>query len=856
MIKNFKTELSISIFYLMFNQTLYADTINTAQDKDLQVNNTARTDSLTFEASSLFGQSNKDIDLSAYNVPNRIAPGTYLLNLQVNDVNIGQVNIQFAHLDAKQTAVMCIDRSLLQKLDLKENTLEHLEKKSCLTIENISPDAYYDYDAGNLAIKISIPLALTNNRPRGYISPERYDKGTTAAYVGYSFNHYSDRYDEANNITADYLSLTGGINVGRFNFRHQGYFETNSNNKLSDYVSSLNVLSTDITPWEARLSVGDFPTSSYYLSSIPIRGIELKNDTAMRPWSQQSYAPLIRGFANTNALVSIYQNGQKIYEKTVPAGAFEINDLTTVNNNNDLTVEVTERGGEKHSSVVPMQTNGNLIRIGQMNYQVSAGRYKLNRTVLDENVLQATGEYGLFNNFTVHAGTNITSNYQSYLAGFGLSSRFGGLTADVEQANTNINNSHLQGQRYNLSYSYNFAPLNLSITANLRHTSQHYMGLSSLMGMQNYNELTQSEIENFLFLYQLKNQATLMLSQQLPKNWGSFYFSGSRSEYWLSSLAYNQFNLGYSNHWKQFSYSLNATQSASVYANKDRSISLSFSFPLSWRKTTTSVNNNINVNNNITHSNAMDIFNTGFSGTFGSQNQVSYGLNANRYQYDNAETNNSISSSINFALPQTNLGLVSSYSDTQSQWGANLSGAIVAHRYGITLTNNISDTYAIVHANDGASAVLPNAWGSKLDYFGNAIYANMDPYRVNTINIDTQKTALDVSLDENQTEVVPRRYSATMIDFKTKRTSNILLNVHTANDATLPMGIQATDKNGQVVAMMGQSNQLFIQTPDALKQPITLQWGANNAQQCTIPATVVNNKVKNTAFNIIDVECK
>lgn len=48
----------------------------------------------------------------------------------------------------------------------------------------------------------------------------------------------------------------------------------------------------------------------------------------MLPPTLASFAPIIHGVANTNAKVTITQGGYKIYETTVPPGAFVIDDLS------------------------------------------------------------------------------------------------------------------------------------------------------------------------------------------------------------------------------------------------------------------------------------------------------------------------------------------------------------------------------------------------------------------------------------------------------------------------------------------------------------------------------------------------
>lgn len=811
------------------------------------LNSASAEELLTFDSSALFGSSNKNIDLSAFNVENSVPVGSYVLGVGINDQYLGQVNIRFWQPDLKKPAILCVNQALLEKIGLKDDIRSHLPLQPCISVQDISLDAKYSYDDSNQSLSLSIPLALLNDRPVGYISPRLFDQGITAGYLTYNYNHYS-----SNNLSKttdnNYLGLTAGLNIAGFNFRHVGSFES-TNNRLTDYISSLNVLSRDITSLNSRLSLGDFTTNAYYMSSYLIRGLELSNDSSMRPWSVQSYAPVISGVANSNALVSIFQNGQKIYERTVPIGPFDIKDLTTLATNGDLTVQVTEQSGEKRSFIVPLQGVTNLVRASQFNYNFALGRYKLEQKVLDESLAQATLEYGVSNNFTLHGGTTLSHHYQGYLLGGGINSLLGGMTFDVEQGNANLDGTQKNGQKYKLSYRYSFMPLNLSLNVNMQQLTQGYLSFANAVSLVNRDQLTQDEVDNFYLTYRLKSQTNLTLRQQFKAGWGALYLTGTRSEYWNDQHGYNQYTLGYSNHYKQLNYSLNVAQTQTVSSQANRSVYVSISFPLSWK------DKKLYLNNTFQHSNTTDMFAAGLSGTAGDQNQMTYALNASR---DETQRQSTVNASMNYLLPETNLGLTVAKADSQRQYGVSLQGGIVAHPYGVTLTNSLSDTFTIIHAQDAVGAQVVNAWGVKLDRFGNAIYPVVDPYHINTLSINSKDLPLDVVIKNNQSQVIPRRYSSTLLNFETEKTSNILLNVHTATQEKIPMGVEVKTKDHSTVAVMGQSNQLFISSDQSLKQPLTLRWGVLNQQVCVIPAisTQINKTLSKKEFQIIDVVCQ
>lgn len=850
-----KYALRYSIIILCMQSTYAAENENINQK--LQARDGSNNRIYTFDARALFGGRNQDIDLTSFRQTNGVAAGVYSLNTSINNHrSLGQLTLKFDHLNAELTAVLCIDEQLLKRLDLRPEVLEKLPKKPCLTIKELNPDAYYDLDMSALSLDISLPLAIINQRPEGYIAPERFDQGVTAAYIGYDFNRYTSKLNQQEQVSSNYLNLTGGFNFSRFNFRHAGSFDSDGT-QLGGYQSYLNVLSTDIPALKARLEMGDFNTQTYAIDSAQIRGLQLASDISMLPMSQRSYAPLIRGLANTNALVSVFQNGRKIYERTVPAGEFEFNDLTAVNNNGDLTVQVTENGGEKHSFIVPMQGNMNLVRMGQLNYNIASGQYKINNKTSDDYIGQLSAEYGLSNYSSLYLGSNLSHVFQSYLFGFGQNTRLGGLRFDAEKSNATLAKNDYAGWRYKAAYQYSYSPLNTFLNVSAQYQDREYMTLSNTMSLRNFNDLNQAEIDSLFLTYLLKQQFNISLYQNFKEGFGSVYLNATQNKYWNTDKDYVQYSINYSNRWNRLSYSIGYSQNNNQLNDfgKENKVYLSFSLPLEWRKKQANLYSNIQYADNVGHPTTANV---GLTGTLGENNQFNYGVTTTQ-NWNNGKNNSAVSANMNYSLPQIQLGAVTGWSDDQTQYGFSAKGAIVAHPYGITATNNLSDTFTIVHAKGAHGADVVNAWGSKIDYWGNAIYANVSPYEANTIRLDTKHLPLDVNLSANQAEVIPRRYSSTLIKFDVEQSSNILLNVRVKGvNQQIPIGVQAVNQAGQVAGMFGQSNQLFIEKAQLLKQDLYVQWGMNESYACRIdaPETLLPKSKQPNRIQMIDVECK
>lgn len=851
--------LKSSVIFLLLAKYCYAFENETLNEK-LQAKAAPPERLYSFDARSLFGRQNQDIDLSYVKQVNGVAVGTYSLNTSINNErSLGTLNLKFDHLDSNLTAVLCIDEQLLQRLDLRPEILEKLPKKDCLVVKDLSPDAYYDLDMAELMLNLSLPLTIINQRPRGYIAPDAYDQGVTSAFVGYDFNRYTDKREGAKETSNNYLNLTGGLNLARFNVRHAGSFESNGSD-LSRYRSYLNTISTDVIPLNARVTAGDFNTQTYGLSSAKIRGLQLATDLSMLPWSQRNYAPVIRGIANTNALVSVFQNGQKIYERTVPMGEFEFNDLT-VGSSGELTVQITENGGEKRSFIIPLQSNMNLIRAGQLNYSVAFGRYQLGNQLTDTYVGQLSSEYGVNNYLSLYTGANISDSYQNYLLGFGHSNRLGGFRLDLEHSKAQLAQRDQIGQKYKLDYQYNHTASQLSVYASAQFQDTKFLTLNSMMSLQNYDALDQDQLDNFFLSYHLKQQMNLSLNKSFARSeLGAVSVSLLKSNYWNSDQDIIQYGLSYNNRWKKLSYSLgysrNDKKNYLGQTEKEQRFNLSLSLPLSWAKHRTNIHSNIQYADTVGHPTNASL---GFSGVAGEYNQIGYAVTTSHNWNDFTERNSSISANLNYNLPSVRLGAVIGKSNTQSQYGLSARGALVAHPYGITATNQISDTYSIIHAKGAKGANIMNAWGTKLDYWGNAIYSNLSPYASNRIAIDTKDLGLDVNIKANQSEVIPRRYSSTLVKFDVEKTSNILLIVSVEEGTKqIPIGVQATTTDGRIVGIFGQSNQLFIEKAELLKETMQVQWGIDGKQNCRIDPVekIIPKQLKVKTMQLFEVECK
>ncbi len=71
---------------------------------------------------------------------------------------------------------------------------------------------------------------------------------------------------------------------------------------------------------QGSFTVGKTITSLSILPNFCFYGMSLRSERDMRPWEKRGYAPVISGVANSNAKITISQNGYVLSSQVVPAG--------------------------------------------------------------------------------------------------------------------------------------------------------------------------------------------------------------------------------------------------------------------------------------------------------------------------------------------------------------------------------------------------------------------------------------------------------------------------------------------------------------------------------------------------------
>ncbi len=328
------------------------------------------------------------------------------------------------------------------------------------------------------------------------------------------------------------------------------------------------------------MRLGETSTKGQVFDTLPFRGIELVNDDRMLAPSQRGYAPNIRGIARTNARVTVRQNSLVIYETTVSPGAFVIDDLYPTGFGGNLDVTVKEADGSVQNFQVPYASVAQLLRPGTHHYDVVAG--KLNDISLSSKptLVQATYQRGLTNTLTGYGGLQASNDYYALQLGAALSTSIGAFSADVSQARVHLESTKERmnsGQSFQLSYS-KFLPAtnsNLTIAAYRYSTSGYYDYMTAMRAID--AEQRGQSADN---IWRPRNRFNITMNQGLPAGWGQMYVTGYTQDYWNQGNTDLQYQLGYSNEYRDISYSLSAGRVRGMRGGMETNWLLNLSMPL------------------------------------------------------------------------------------------------------------------------------------------------------------------------------------------------------------------------------------------------------------------------------------
>ncbi|MGR7043521.1 fimbria/pilus outer membrane usher protein [Klebsiella aerogenes] len=778
-----------------------------------------------FNTNFLVGQSGKS-DLSRFYTSSDLPPGKYNVDLYVNNDWKGHFDITVK--DSAQD--LYLDADDLPRLGLKtEGQPEHNKVQTALPLAEYLHGGKAELDATNLSLRINVPQAYVKSELKGYVDPAFWDQGIPGAMLSYNANYYHTQNKHAANNSNDdnaYISLNSGINLLGWQLRDQSTYQYTKSSG-SKWVNNTRYLQRGIAALNAELRVGDSYTMSEMFDSFRYRGASLHTDMRMYPDAYQGFAPIIRGIAQTNALVKVSQNGMAIFQTNVPPGPFALDNILPTGSGGDLDVEVIEADGRSNKFIVPFASVPNMLKPGMVKYDITAGQTRIPDNSYNPKFLQASYQYGMSNLLTGYTATIISEDYISLLLGSGFNLPIGAVSLDISQSDAKFKDGErLKGTSYKLAYSkfLSHTGTNFALAA-YRYSTRNYLTLTDAINMHQWID-DGYDSQNYA---RQKNTFNVNVNQQLGQGLGSFFISGTLRDYWGGNGKNKEYQLGYANSIGKINYTLSASRvrysGNGESSREEQRYYLGLTIPFSLFDSPSYLTSIATMNDG-----HYDNSNIGISGSSGPSGRLTYGINVS----DQRQSATTGSVNLSYKAPIATVNGAYSESRDFRQAGFGATGSIVAYQGGILTANQVGDTFAIVDAPGTTNASVNGNRNIVTNSSGKVLVPYLSPYRKNAIMLDTSNTPEDAAeLKGNIRDVVPYSGAITYLGFKTDQRKTFVFYANQRNGNPLPFGNEVTDGKGNSIGYVGQGSMVFIRAekmPDIAR--ITISRKGN--EQCTI----------------------
>lgn len=795
-----------------------------------------------FDSRFLFGTS---MDLARFSQGNSVVPGVYVSDVKVNGQRAGTFEVRFQAVDASGHSEPCFSLRDLEQLGVDTSRLPAARSGElpaaqqpaadaaggCELLSVAVPGARADMNLGDLQLDLSVPQAFMHTRVRGWVDPARWDDGVTVGLVDYSLNGYSSRTNNADGHFSNlYLGLTSGVNLGPWRLRQRST-KSWSNRGESSWNSLETFAQRGIASWRGQLVLGDSNTSGELFDTSSLRGFRLFSDDRMLPESLRSYAPIVRGIADTNAVVTVRQGGRVIHEQNVPAGPFELSDLPAAGYGGDLQVTVQEADGRQSTFSVPFSTVPLLLRQGIHRYSMGLGKYRNAEFDSEPWMFEGTYQYGVTDGLTAYVGTQASEGYGSVMLGSALNTPVGAFSLDVTGARTQVDGTSKTGLSTRLNYANILQDTGTRFSmAGYRYSTSNFYSLRDAI----YARAGRDDSAFAWNDYRVKERFQVNVSQPVS-NRGNVFVTGSSQNYWREDSGHDlQFQVGYSGGYRQLSYAVYAQRTRSGQSGAlSNQVMLTLSIPLGRNAVDSGPGFNSLSTSISRGSNGDHLVQASASGTGGMNHPASFGLTASTAQSeDSSASTNTLGAYGTYRAPFGTYTANGSIGNRTKQVGLGARGSIVAHAGGLTAGPSLGRAAALVQAKGATGARLINGQGAEIDANGYALVPTLSPYRVNNVMLDPSNIGMDVELSNTSEEVVPTLDSIVLVEMRTSQGRPVLLRLRRDDGEAVPLGADVfQEEGGLALGSVGQGGAALVRGL-ADEGAVRVRWGDQPDQQC------------------------
>lgn len=799
----------------------------------------------TFDPSML-GLGN-DADMNLINQGGQL-PGTYPVDIILNGERIDSRDVVFKRSDDTTDSSYlepCLNIDMLSRYGVLIDKYFDIKtsRDQCVKLSFI-PGAQADFQFYSQQLLLSIPQVSLKPKLKGIAPPELWNDGIPAILLDYNANETQTQNREGNdnnNNNSFYVQLNPGANLGAWRLRNQTNWQKQGNGE-GQWQSVYTYASRGLYDMKSRVTLGERSTPDDVFDSVPFRGVMLGTDDNMVPYSQREYAPVVRGIARTQARVEVKQNGYTIYSQTVAPGPFALTNLSLSggSNGSDLQVTVWETDGNPQVFTVPYQTPAISLHEGYLRYNAMAGHYRPANSGTKDTVAQATLMYGLPWNLTIYGGAQTAEHFQAASLGLGVSmGELGALSVDGTGSHARRKGEDTEnGGAWRIRYSKEVAATETTLTmTSYQYASDGYNTLSDVLDTWEQYDDENSWNDGNNPYDRKKSSTSLTLSQTLGK-WGNLNLNGQRNDYWNRSGHDDSYGVSYGIGVSGVSISLGLSKNKQFNSSGEKRTNTVASFyitvPLDrWLSSSGSSFSSMNSTYQLISSNDTDTRQVSVNG-YAFDRQLNWDMQQRHQSGDNMSDDNS---AVHMAWSGRygQVGANYSYSRHQRVMGGNVAGGVLIHQHGVTFSQTLGDTVALVEAPGAAGVPVTGFPGVSTDFRGYTSKAYLTPYQENAISLDPTALPPNAEIMQTDMKVVPTQGAVVPAKFSTRIGARTLMTLTRTDGQIVPFGSVVTQESGGSAGIVGDKGQVYL-TGLSPQGVLVARWGGS--QQCRINYTL------------------
>ncbi|EKT4067803.1 TPA: fimbrial biogenesis outer membrane usher protein [Stenotrophomonas maltophilia] len=728
----------------------------------------------------------RTIDMRRYVRGNPMPAGDYRVDVLVNGQYLQTRDITFVAGDDPDRAGACLSADLLRELELQATYRMALERATgCIDLPSVIAGATVTFDSGTLQLLISVPQAAQARAARGLVPVELRDPGINALFVDYSASH-----GRSAGVDRSHLGLRMGANIGSWRFRHRTAFNHARGQVRRTTINSY--AQRDIPGWNSQLLLGEGNTSGQLFDSVPFTGVRIASDERMLPDSLRGYAPVVRGIADSSAVVRIEQDGVVIHEVNVAPGPFAIDDLYPTNFGGDLQVIVMEADGRQQQFTVSFSAVPQALRAGTSRSSVTAGALRGRHVLQRLGFAEATHAHGLNNRLTALGGLQLAEGYGAGLLGVAVNTPVGALGMDVTHSRARqADGRPLIGNSYRVNYQRYLAEsgTNFGLAA-YRYSTRGFLTL---------HDLATARSDEWHPVGRARQRYQLNFSQRIGER-SSLHLDGGHVAYWDSTQRQNDLQLSFNTVAGKVNYGVSVMRFRQGNGRQDTRYDLTVSLPLGSHGSTQRTSTRVG------RSDGGGQAQLSLTGAVGERRALNYSLSGEQRA-------GGVRSSTAFADYQGRYAHLSAGFTRAGHFSSHTLGAagsIALHRGGITLGQPVGEGFALVQAPGAHGARIGAGADLRVDRRGYALLPHISPYRWNRIDLDPSGLPLEVELLQTSRRIAPTAGSIVRVPFEVRRERSLFIDATDALGQPLPFAARVQEENGTPRGAVGQGGVIHL----------------------------------------------